>query len=62
LRQADAHAAKEKQVSELVIPIIEGTITDAKYCSGGILFTNLNPLTDGTLKLGNLDIYYRAWP
>jgi hypothetical protein len=60
--QADADAAKEKQVSELVIPIIEGKIADARCRSGGIPFTNLDPLTDGMLKPGNPDIYYGARP
>jgi hypothetical protein len=60
--QADADASKEKQVSELVIPFIEGKINDAKCRSGGIPFANLSPLTDGTLKPGNPDIYYGARP
>ncbi|KAF2804455.1 uncharacterized protein BDZ99DRAFT_397979, partial [Mytilinidion resinicola] len=60
--RADAHAAKEKQVSESVIPIIEGKIADARCRSGGIPFTNLDPLTDGTLTPGNPDIYYGARP
>ncbi|KAF1970594.1 hypothetical protein BU23DRAFT_473853 [Bimuria novae-zelandiae CBS 107.79] len=60
--QADADASKEKQVSELVIPLLEGRIEDAKCRSGGIPFTNLEPLTDGTLKPGNPDIYYGARP
>lgn len=60
--QADADASKEKQVSELVIPFIEGKINDAKCRSGGIPFANLEPLTDGTLKPGNPDIYYGARP
>jgi hypothetical protein len=49
-------------VSELVIPIIEGNIADARCRSGGIPFTNLDPLTDGKLKPGNPDIYYSARP
>ncbi|KAL8735398.1 MAG: hypothetical protein Q9166_000943 [cf. Caloplaca sp. 2 TL-2023] len=60
--QADVDAPKEKQVSESVIPIIEGKIGDAKCRSGGIPFTNPDPLTDGTLKPGNPDIYYGARP
>jgi hypothetical protein len=60
--RADAHAAKEKQVSELVIPIIEGKIGDARCRSGGIPFTNLEHLTDGMLKPGNPDIYHGARP
>jgi hypothetical protein len=60
--QADADAVKEKQVTTSVIPIIEGYIEDAKCVSGGIPFTNLDPLTDGTLVSGNPDIYYGTRP
>ena len=62
LVQADADAVKEKQVTTSVIPFIEGDIGDAKCVSGGIPFTNLDPLTDGTLLPGNPDIYYGARP
>ncbi|KAL9034871.1 MAG: hypothetical protein Q9180_005169 [Flavoplaca navasiana] len=61
-KRADAHASKEKQVTTSVIPIIEGDIGDARCVSGGIPFTNLHPLTDGTFALGNPDIYYGARP
>ena len=60
--RADAHASKEKQVTKSVIPIIEGEIKDAKCVSGGIPFTNLDHLTDGTLVPGNPDLYYGARP
>jgi hypothetical protein len=60
--QGDADAVKEKQVTTSVIPIIEGDIRDAKCVSGGIPFTNLDHLTDGTLVPGNPDIYYGARP
>jgi hypothetical protein len=60
--QADADASKEKQVSELVIPTVEGKIKDAKSRSGGIPLTNFDPLTDGTLKASNPDVYYGARP
>lgn len=60
--EANADAAKEKQVSESVIPVIEGRIADAECRSGGIPFTNLSPLTDGTLKPGNPDVFYGASP
>ncbi|KAL8886647.1 MAG: hypothetical protein Q9215_005687 [Flavoplaca cf. flavocitrina] len=53
-KRADAHASKKKQVTTSVIPIIEGT--------PGIPFTNLDPLTNGTLVPGNPDIYYGARP
>jgi hypothetical protein len=62
LVQVEADARKEKQVSELVIPIIEGKIRDARCRSGGIPFTNLDPLTNGMLKPGNPDVYYGARP
>ncbi|KAF2803001.1 uncharacterized protein BDZ99DRAFT_178900 [Mytilinidion resinicola] len=61
-KRADHYARKEKQVSELVLPIIEGKIADARCRSGGVPFTNLDPLTDGTLTPGNPDVYYGARP
>ena len=60
--QSDAHAFKEKQITATVIPIIEGYVRDAKCVSGGVAFTNLDHLTDGTLKPGNPDLYYGARP
>lgn len=57
LANADHTASKEKQVSESVIPIIEGMIVDGRCRPGGIPFTNLDPLTDGTPRSGNPDIY-----
>jgi hypothetical protein len=62
LRRGNAHAAKEKQVSELVIPIIEGKIPDVRCRAGGVPFNNFDPLTDVTLKHANPDIYYGALP
>ena len=44
------------------MPIIEGDVRDAKCSSGGVPFTNLEHLTDGTLVPGNPDIYYGARP
>ena len=61
-KRADTNAAKEKQVTTTVLPVIEGPIGDAKCVSGGIPFTNLDALTDGTLVPGNPDIYYGARP
>ena len=40
-KRADANAAKEKQVSEFVIPLIAGKIKDAKCVAGGLPFGNL---------------------
>jgi hypothetical protein len=59
-KQANAHAFKEKQVTTSIIPIIEGEIRDAKCVAKDILFTNLDYLTDGTLALGKLDLFYSA--
>ncbi|KAF2191289.1 hypothetical protein K469DRAFT_556660, partial [Zopfia rhizophila CBS 207.26] len=63
LKQADAYTAKEKQVLELVIPIIKSKIKNVKYYLKGILFTNLNSLINSILKfkLGNLDVYYNTY-
>ncbi|KAL2434830.1 hypothetical protein ABEF95_008410 [Exophiala dermatitidis] len=61
-RCANLHASKENQIMASVIPIIEGTISDRKCVAGGIPFTNLNPLTDGTLVPGNPDLYHGARP
>lgn len=61
LRRAAARARKEKRVPELVIPIIEGESRNER-CRSGVPFTNLDPLTDGTLKPGNPDAYYGARP
>jgi hypothetical protein len=60
--QKDADAVKEKQVTTSVIPIIEGKISDGKCVSGGIPFSNLDRLIDGTIVSGNPDIYYGARP
>ncbi|KAJ8068773.1 hypothetical protein OCU04_002469 [Sclerotinia nivalis] len=60
--RADAHAAKEDQVTKTVIPKIEGKITDGRCVSGKIPFRNLQPLTDGTIVPGNPDLYHGARP
>lgn len=60
--QADADAAKEKQVTSTVIPIIQGDIGDNKCVSGGIPFTTLQHLTDGAIVPGNPDVYHGARP
>ncbi|KAI9675677.1 MAG: hypothetical protein M1817_001044 [Caeruleum heppii] len=60
--QADTDARKEKQVTDSVIPIIEGKVEDAKCVAGGIPFTNLDHLTDGAIVPGNPDRYYGARP
>jgi len=45
-----------------VILIIEDQIRDVRYVLGGIPFSNLDYLIDGTLKLDNPDIYYSVRP
>ncbi|KAK4069496.1 hypothetical protein Purlil1_13699 [Purpureocillium lilacinum] len=60
--RADTHTAKERDVTVTVIPIIEGNAGDRKCVAGQIPFTNLGPLTDGTLAPGNPDLYYGARP
>ena len=60
--QADADAFKEKQVTSLVIPIIEGKIQDSRCVAGGIPFNNLAHLTNGTLVPGNPDLFHGARP
>ncbi len=61
-KRADTYAAKEKQVTASVIPIIQGDIGDSKCVAGEIPFTNLDHLTDGSLVPGNPDLYYGARP
>ncbi|KAF7509320.1 hypothetical protein GJ744_008214 [Endocarpon pusillum] len=41
--RADVDAAKEKQVKEKVIPMIEGETSDPRAHSGDVPFTNLAP-------------------
>ncbi|TWU70446.1 hypothetical protein ED733_000290 [Metarhizium rileyi] len=61
-QRADAHASKESQVIADVIPMIEGNVGDRKCAARQIPFTNLDPLTDGTLVPGNPDLCYGARP
>ena len=59
----DANAGKEGQVKTNVIPIIAGTIKDARTASGEIPFTNLTPLIDNEhLAPGNPDFWRGAHP
>ncbi|CEJ90701.1 hypothetical protein VHEMI06464 [[Torrubiella] hemipterigena] len=61
-QQTNAHAKKERDVVATIIPTIEGELVDRKCVSGGIPFTNLEHLTDGTLVPGNPDLFYGARP
>ncbi|XTI91413.1 hypothetical protein V2W45_1471190 [Cenococcum geophilum] len=49
-KRVDVYTAKEKQVLELVIPIIEGKIKDARCRSGGIP-SQITPLTQYDLPI-----------
>ncbi|KAL7922813.1 hypothetical protein ACQKWADRAFT_312706 [Trichoderma austrokoningii] len=61
--RADARASKEAQIAASVIPIIEGDVGDRRCgVAGQIPFTNLDPLTNGSLVPGNPDRYYGARP
>ena len=61
-QDADAEATAEDIVNTTIIPVIEGHLEDARTASGKRRFTNLEPLTDGTLVAGNPDRYYGARP
>jgi hypothetical protein len=56
----DASAAKESQVKKQVIPIIEGTIKDARNASGEIPFTNLDPLAADEHLASSVPDFYRG--
>ncbi|PHH86568.1 hypothetical protein CDD83_10052 [Cordyceps sp. RAO-2017] len=58
----DFRASKEAQVTSTVIPVITGGPGDATCIAAEIPFTNLDPLTDGTLVAGSPDLYYGARP
>lgn len=57
---ADAHAKKEPQVCDSVIPYLEGNIADRRCRSGGIPFANLTDVTDRLLAFARPDIFYGA--
>jgi hypothetical protein len=61
-KRANAHAFKEKQATNTVIPIIEGKMGDGRCVAGDIPFNNLDHLTDGTIAPGKPDLFYGAHP
>ncbi|PTB68911.1 hypothetical protein BBK36DRAFT_1166787 [Trichoderma citrinoviride] len=61
-QMADINAVRETQVMSNVIPKIEGDTKDYRSVAGEIPFTNLEHLTDGTIKPGNPDLYHGARP
>ncbi|WEW61088.1 hypothetical protein PRK78_006577 [Emydomyces testavorans] len=61
-READAHASKERPVATSVIPTIDGNISDPKCIGGDYLFSNLAPLTDGSLANAKPDHFFGAHP
>ena len=58
----EAGAFNEKQVSELVLPIVQGTVEDTRTQMGGIRFANLKTITADNTVPGNPDVYYGARP
>lgn len=61
-RKENRYISKENRATKKVFPIIEGKITNKKCVEGDIIFTNLEPLTDDTLKMAKPDLYYGARP
>lgn len=61
-QRAEAQASKEQPVTTHVIPTIEGDFNGHGCASGGYPFTNLAPLTDGTLAAAKPDYLYGARP
>ncbi|OJD24176.1 hypothetical protein ACJ73_04462 [Blastomyces percursus] len=59
-READAYASKEKPVTDSVIPVLDGDISDRKCVGGEYPFGNLAPLTDGTLSSAKPDHFFGA--
>lgn len=59
-RRAHRYGFKEKKITNPVTLIMEGDPRDLRCVSGGLTFTNLDHLTDGTLNPGNPDLYYGA--
>lgn len=59
-RRTNRHAKLERDIASTIVPVIEGEIADRNCVSGGIPFTNLDTLTDGTLAAGNPSFFYGA--
>ncbi|KKZ66335.1 hypothetical protein EMCG_07936 [[Emmonsia] crescens] len=60
--RADTNAFKEKSVATSVMPTIDGNIGDPKCIGGDYPFSNLAPLTDGTLANAKPDHFFGARP
>ena len=60
--QADAHASNKNKVTNSVIPIIQGKISNGRCVAGDVIFSNLDHLTDGALLSGKPDLFYGARP
>lgn len=62
-QRAEVRASKEKDVTTSVIPIFDGEINDDPKCAGGdYLFSNLAPLTDGSLAVAKPDHHFGVRP
>lgn len=57
--RADAHLTCEQLVNS-VVQIIEGGVINPKCAGGGYPFTNLSPLTDGSIEHAQPDRFYGA--
>ncbi|KAM5444625.1 hypothetical protein MferCBS31731_000079 [Microsporum ferrugineum] len=60
--QADTNAGEERPVTTSVIPTIEGKIKYRNCLGEDYLFSNLAPLTDGSLASAKPDRFYGARP
>lgn len=58
----DALVSTDCKATKNVIPTIEGRIADQQCVGEEVVFTNLNPLTDGVSTRAQPDLYYGARP
>ena len=60
--QQELSATKKEKQADKAFDTIEGSVNDYHCRSGHIPFTNLRPLTDGTLTAPNPDVYHGSRP
>lgn len=62
-QRAENRASKEKDVTTPMIPILDGEMDDDPECAGGdYIFSNLAPLTDGTIAVAKPDHHFGVRP
>ena len=61
-RRADAAVVNEGDAMRKIVPFIQGTKWDERRVQRNVVFGNLAPLTDGTLKNAKPDLYYGGRP